>query len=130
MARVAAGGVSSTPITWKTPRKQPIPDLKKLFGWAAGRCAFPDCRKVCLEPGTPIDRSVVTGIRWPILTAIATMGHGPTRYLHWRNGTATGKTGSYCVLSITPSSTLRGTSTPARNSEGGSRTTSSGSKRA
>lgn len=32
------------------PRKYPLPDVKYLYGAAAGRCAFPDCRKFILLP--------------------------------------------------------------------------------
>ena len=33
-------------------RKYPSPDVKYLYGAAAGRCAFPDCRKFVLLPGS------------------------------------------------------------------------------
>jgi hypothetical protein len=43
-------------------RSYPDLDLKLLFGNPAGRCAFPCCRKPCLEPATTLDRATVTGI--------------------------------------------------------------------
>lgn len=42
-------------------RSYPRKDLKLLWGFAAGRCAFPDCRRRLLEPGTEEDGAVTTG---------------------------------------------------------------------
>lgn len=52
----------SQSVNSKNQRRYPLPDLKKLFGWSAGRCAFPDCREICLERGVGKDEPIVTGI--------------------------------------------------------------------
>lgn len=53
----------STPATKsKKQRNYPDRDLKLLFGGSAGRCAFPNCRDKCIEPGTALSSAVLTGI--------------------------------------------------------------------
>jgi hypothetical protein len=42
-------------------RKYPIPDLKLLFGLAAGRCAIPDCRQKVFADATELDEIKVIG---------------------------------------------------------------------
>lgn len=42
-------------------RKQPIGDLKILWGLAAARCAFPGCRVECLEAASDSDKAAVLG---------------------------------------------------------------------
>lgn len=37
------------------PRKYPLPDVKMLYGLAAGRCAFPTCRKEVVLDSDPVD---------------------------------------------------------------------------
>jgi len=37
------------------PRKYPLPDVKMLYGLAAGRCAFPACRKEVVLESDPTD---------------------------------------------------------------------------
>jgi len=37
------------------PRKYPLPDVKMLYGLAAGRCAFPNCRKAVVLEADPKD---------------------------------------------------------------------------
>lgn len=45
----------------KGPRKYPSSDVKRLFGWAAGRCAYPGCAVECLREATAADDSKVIG---------------------------------------------------------------------
>lgn len=44
-----------------TTRQIQPKDVKILWGLAAGRCAFPDCRRVCVEAGTQSDPTVAIG---------------------------------------------------------------------
>lgn len=37
------------------PRKYPLPDVKMLYGLAAGRCAFPNCKKEVILEADPVD---------------------------------------------------------------------------
>ena len=52
MREISTGPLSSiTPLSMPPARKYPKPDVKMLYGLAAARCAFPDCRKeVILDP--------------------------------------------------------------------------------
>jgi len=43
------------------PRRYPQSQVKVLFGWAAGRCAFPKCRTECLLEPTAVDTGAVIG---------------------------------------------------------------------
>ncbi len=42
-------------------RKYPIKDVKLLFGFSAGRCAFPGCSTECLREPTAVDGPAVIG---------------------------------------------------------------------
>jgi len=42
-------------------RRYPQRDVKLLWGLAAARCAFPDCRQICVEDATAADPAAVTG---------------------------------------------------------------------
>jgi len=42
-------------------RKYPASDVKLLWGLAAARCGFPQCRQECVEQATELDRAVVLG---------------------------------------------------------------------
>jgi len=44
-----------------TSRKYPIADIKILYGLAAGRCAFPDCRREVIIESTDADESKQIG---------------------------------------------------------------------
>jgi hypothetical protein len=48
-------------VTEPERRKYPIPDLKLLFGLAAGRCALPDCRQPVYADATDFDEIKVIG---------------------------------------------------------------------
>jgi len=47
--------------TQKDKRKYPTKDVKLLFGWAAGECAFPGCLISCLREPTDTDGPAVIG---------------------------------------------------------------------
>ena len=50
-------------VSNKTPsRKYPLADVKILWGLAAARCAFPNCRRECVAGETASDAAVTTGI--------------------------------------------------------------------
>lgn len=59
-----------------TPRRTSIRDAKLLWGLAAGRCAFPDCRVLCVEEATEADPLAVLGENAHIA------GHSPTGPRH------------------------------------------------
>ena len=42
-------------------RKYPQGDVKNLYGLAAARCAFPDCRKLLVLEGTNTDKTKQIG---------------------------------------------------------------------
>jgi hypothetical protein len=42
-------------------RRKPQADVKRLFGRAANRCAFPDCKRECTEPATDTDGVATIG---------------------------------------------------------------------
>lgn len=42
-------------------RKYPLKDIKLLFGFSAGRCAFPNCQREVIEGATNYDDAVVLG---------------------------------------------------------------------
>lgn len=42
-------------------RKYPTKDVKLLWGLAAGRCAFPDCKTTCIAPASEQDNAAVLG---------------------------------------------------------------------
>jgi hypothetical protein len=48
-------------VTEPERRKYPIPDLKLLFGLAAGRCALPDCHERVYADATEFDEIKVIG---------------------------------------------------------------------
>lgn len=44
------------------PRRYPPRDVKTLWGFAAGRCSFPGCRRLCIEPTTEAgDQRAIVG---------------------------------------------------------------------
>lgn len=49
-------------------------DIKVLWGLAAGRCGFPDCRVECAEEATAQDRAVPLG---EMAHIVAHANHGP-----------------------------------------------------
>lgn len=50
-------------------------DIKKLWGLSAARCNHPDCRRVCVEPGTDVDKATARIGR--IAHIVASSDNGP-----------------------------------------------------
>ena len=42
-------------------RKYPLKDLKLLWGLSAGRCAFPNCKQICIATATSLDAAATIG---------------------------------------------------------------------